>query len=68
VVKERDGRRNSYRIQSHLPLRQAVGRESTIGELLGLLVDTRATGQGPMSDEDANPNVHEKTARSEPTA
>lgn len=38
VVKEKDGRRNRYRIQHHLPLRQPVGREATIGELLDLLV------------------------------
>ncbi|GAA2030823.1 hypothetical protein GCM10009740_20680 [Terrabacter terrae] len=38
VVKDRDGRRNRYRIQHHLPLRQPLGREATIGELLALLV------------------------------
>jgi DNA-binding transcriptional ArsR family regulator len=66
IVKERDGRRNRYSIRPHLPLRQAVGRDSTIGELLGLLVDTRETGQWPMADEDA---VHEeRIARSETAA
>src|SRR5947208_17195635 len=39
VVKERDGRRNRYHIQDHLPLRDTIGRERTIGEMLGLLVD-----------------------------
>src|SRR5271166_5372001 len=43
VSKEREGRRNRYRIQAHLPLRRAVGREPTIGEMLELLVDPRAT-------------------------
>ncbi len=38
VVKEKDGRRNRYRIQHHLPLRQLMGRDATIGELLDLLV------------------------------
>lgn len=38
VVKEKDGRRNRYGIQHHLPLRQPVGREATIGELLDVLV------------------------------
>ena len=38
VVKEKDGRRNRYRIQHHLPLRRPLGREATIGELLELLV------------------------------
>ncbi|HME02401.1 MAG TPA: helix-turn-helix domain-containing protein, partial [Solirubrobacteraceae bacterium] len=43
VVKNKEGRRNRYRIQAHLPLRQAVGRQPTIGEMLGLLVDTQTT-------------------------
>src|SRR5947209_5819512 len=47
VVKEKDGRRNRYRIQKHLPLRVRVGREATIGELLGVLVDTGTTGSLP---------------------
>jgi hypothetical protein len=40
VVKERDGRRNRYEIQHHLPLPEATSRERTIGEVLDLLVDT----------------------------
>jgi DNA-binding transcriptional ArsR family regulator len=52
VVKERDGRRNRYRIQEHLPLRVRVGREPTIGELLGVLVDTGATDSMPGPDQD----------------
>ena len=42
VVKDKDGRRNHYRIQAHLPLPEAIGQERTIGEVLGLLVDTKA--------------------------
>jgi DNA-binding transcriptional ArsR family regulator len=42
VVKERDGRRNRYRIQDHLPLAVGIGQPRTIGEVLGLLVDTKA--------------------------
>jgi len=42
VVKEKVGRRNRYRVQHNLPLRQTVGREPTIGELLELLVDSSA--------------------------
>ena len=40
VVKDKDGRRNRYQIQVHLPMREAVSRERTIGEVLALLVDT----------------------------
>src|ERR1700746_1538200 len=53
VVKEKDGRRNRYRIQDHLPLPDAVGRERTIGEVLGLLIDTRATESVHLPDRNA---------------
>jgi len=39
VVKDKDGRRNRYSIQTELPLGESVGRERTIGEVLDLLVD-----------------------------
>ena len=42
VVKEKDGRRNRYSIQSHAPLHEATGTEKTIGELLNLLVNQPA--------------------------
>jgi predicted transcriptional regulator len=38
VVKDRNGRRNQYRIQTDLPLRDPINRQRTIGELLDLLV------------------------------
>jgi DNA-binding IclR family transcriptional regulator len=41
VIKEKDGRRNRYQIQEHLPLREAVTRERTIGEVLDLLLDSK---------------------------
>jgi DNA-binding IclR family transcriptional regulator len=41
VVKERDGRRNRYEIQRHLPLRGSLGAERTIGELLDVLMEAR---------------------------
>jgi len=37
VVKQKDGRRNRYQIQAHLPLPDPTGRERTIGEVLALL-------------------------------
>ena len=39
VVKTKDGRRNRYEVQGHLPLRDAVSRERTIGEVLEVLVE-----------------------------
>ncbi len=41
VVKEKDGRRNRYHIQTHLPLRDAIVRERTVGEVLALLGDAK---------------------------
>lgn len=40
VVKDKDGRRNRYQIQYHLPLPETVGMERTVGEALALLVDS----------------------------
>ena len=37
LIKQRDGRRNRYQIQEHLPLPDPIGRERTIGEVLELL-------------------------------
>jgi DNA-binding transcriptional ArsR family regulator len=54
VVKERDGRRNRYRIEEHLPLRVHVPRAPTIGELLEVLVDTGTTDSMPEPDHDGN--------------
>jgi DNA-binding Lrp family transcriptional regulator len=42
VLKDKAGRRNRYRIQEHLPLRDPISRERTIGEMLDLLVGTNA--------------------------
>ena len=41
VAKEKDGRRNRYHIQRHVPLRDEVGRERSVGELLDLLGEER---------------------------
>jgi hypothetical protein len=44
VVKHKDGRRNRYQIQAHLPLPEPGGRERTIGEVLAVLAGDGATG------------------------
>src|SRR5258708_22047455 len=41
VVKEKDGRRNRYHIQAHLPLPDALIGQPTIGEVLALLIDAK---------------------------
>ena len=37
IVKQKNGRRNRYQIQAHLPLPEPDSRERTIGEILTLL-------------------------------
>jgi len=43
VVKQKDGRRNRYQIQAHLPLPEPTSRERTVGEVLALLAGTSTT-------------------------
>jgi DNA-binding MarR family transcriptional regulator len=38
VVKQKDGRRNRYQIQAHLPLPDPVGQEPAIGDVLAVLL------------------------------
>jgi hypothetical protein len=46
VVKEKDGRRNRYRIQTDLPLPEPSSQERTVGEILTLLSgDSLPAGQ-----------------------
>jgi hypothetical protein len=42
IVKQKDGRRNRYEIQAHLPLPEPTNRERTVGEILALLVGDSA--------------------------
>jgi hypothetical protein len=37
IVKQKDGRRNRYEIQAHLPLPEPSSQERTLGEVLSLL-------------------------------
>src|SRR5437588_10899094 len=46
VVKEKEGRRNRYQVQAHQPLREPTARETSIGEILDLLVGTTSTTGG----------------------
>jgi len=50
VVKEKDGRRNRYRIQAHLPLPEPTVRELTVGAVLALLTGVDATATAGPSE------------------
>ncbi|HEV2243221.1 MAG TPA: helix-turn-helix domain-containing protein [Streptosporangiaceae bacterium] len=41
IVKQKNGRRNRYQIQAHLPLPEPTSQERTVGEVLALLADAR---------------------------
>jgi hypothetical protein len=46
VIKQKDGRRNRYQIEAHLPLPEPGTREPAISEVLALLWETRTALPG----------------------
>jgi DNA-binding IclR family transcriptional regulator len=61
LLKEKEGRRNRYEIQTHLPLGDSIVPERTIGEVLALLADFR---QGSEAAGPAQPHRRRRTDRS----
>ncbi len=45
IVKEREGRRNRYHVQKHLPLPDVPDRDRAIGDLLRVLTGRQTTAQ-----------------------
>jgi DNA-binding transcriptional ArsR family regulator len=70
VVKQKDGRRNRYRVQRHLALPVRFPREPTIGEVLAVLVDTSEPDPALASDGDGGSHRRGRagTARTTKTA
>ena len=64
VVKHKDGRRNRYQIQAHLPLPEPTRHERTVGEVLALLAGTDGS---PVTDAD-RPDLTPPPARQNATA
>ena len=54
VVKQKDGRRNRYQIQPHLPLPEPWTREPAIGEILTVLLGDGGGTAGPADLEAAD--------------
>jgi hypothetical protein len=48
INRQRNGRRNHYAINAHLPLPDPIAREQNVGELLEIL--TAPQGNGPLVD------------------
>jgi hypothetical protein len=62
VVKHRDGRRNRYQIQHHLPLREESSRERTIGEVLDVLVGPSGRNAAPTGETTASSSSFDRSA------
>ncbi len=48
VVKRKDGRRNRYQIEAHLPLAEPGTREPAVGDVLDLLLGHADSGAEPL--------------------
>src|SRR5438128_456326 len=55
VLKQKDGRRNRYQIQAHLPLPEPTRHERTVGEVLALLAGTDASAVTDANRPDLTP-------------
>jgi MarR family len=62
VVKEKDGRRNRYHVQAHLPLPEPTVRERTVGEVLALLTGTDVTVTGKPGTAAGRPGRDDRRA------
>ena len=54
VVKHKDGRRNRYQIQAHLPLPEPWTREPALSEILAVLLGDSGGTAGPADPEAAD--------------
>lgn len=54
VVKEKDGRRNRYIVQRHLPLPETTIRERTVGDVLKVLGGTNHSRSGRVGPKNAS--------------
>ena len=57
VVKHKDGRRNRYQIQAHMPLPEPASQEPAIGEVLALLTGAVLASDGTPQADDGDASV-----------
>jgi hypothetical protein len=62
VVKQKDGRRNRYQIQAHLPLPEPTRHERTVGEVLALLAGTDGSAATDADRPDLMPSPARQAA------
>ena len=70
VVKHKDGRRNRYQVQAHLPLPDPVGREPAIRDILAVLIGeaTAASRRDQQGTVPRSRNGHDQPGRCLPAA
>jgi hypothetical protein len=56
VITQKDGRRNRYQIQAHLPIPEPGTREPAVGEVVALFAARRRAGTRPARAGDRNAN------------
>jgi len=66
VVKQKDGRRNRYQVQAHLPLLEPASREPAIGEVLAALMGDETTR--PPAATPPRPGEHDGRPPARPQA
>jgi DNA-binding MarR family transcriptional regulator len=54
VEKDKDGRRNRYRVLAQRPLPESISRELTIGDVLGVLLDADARRHPKTATKEAH--------------
>jgi hypothetical protein len=65
AVKQKDGRRNRYQIQAHLPLPEPTSQRLAIGEVLALLAGATA-GRQPARGRQPEASTTSDVATAEP--
>ena len=68
VIRQKDGRRNRYQIQGHLPVPEPGTREPAVGEVLALFAaqSRLVTAPAPAGDRDASRTRQAQTPRQAP--
>ncbi len=68
VIRQKDGRRNRYQIQAHLPVPEPGTREPAVGEVLALFAaqGQLLTGPARPGDRDASRTRQAQTPRQAP--
>jgi hypothetical protein len=63
VITQKDGRRNRYQIQAHLPVPEPDTREPAVGEVVALFATRHRTGTGPAQASDPDAGAPDHAAR-----